>query len=132
MTNLKFNCEKYLNKCKAKCCCSAPLERDLYEKHKDKALKPYTELDYKGIDPETGEEVDLVIMTTEDGSCCFLDESLKCIIHDDKPIVCQKFGNESHPMLVCPYQDKDGRERSRQERRQRERSLHGTIKKINR
>ena len=61
-----------------------------------------------------------VIAETENNQCPFLDNCV-CSIYDERPEVCRKFGDETHPNLICPFQDKDGRIRSRQERRKIER-----------
>ena len=47
----------------------------------------------------------------------------KCKIYNERPEVCKRFGDESHPALCCPYQDKNGRVRSRAERRYTERQI---------
>lgn len=48
---------------------------------------------------------DSVIPLTEDCTCPFLDKDYKCVIYKHRPEVCQKFGDESHPLLVCPYKN---------------------------
>ncbi len=55
--------------------------------------------------------------TTKTHRCPFLTYDLKCNIYENRPFVCREFGKESHERLKCSFQDKDGRERSRQERR---------------
>ena len=59
-----------------------------------------------GIDPLNGSH-----------RCPFLTYDLKCNIYADRPFVCREFGSESHLMMKCCFQDKDGRVRSRQETR---------------
>ena len=62
-----------------------------------------------------------IIPITEDAKCTFLKDDFTCNIYDDQPKVCKKFGDETHLMMTCVYQDKNGRIRSRQERRTLER-----------
>jgi len=64
---------------------------------------------------------DKVILETKDMMCPYLSKEYKCTIYNERPEVCRLFGNETHPLLVCPYQDKNGKIRSRQERRNIER-----------
>jgi Fe-S-cluster containining protein len=72
---------------------------------------------FEGNDPLEKRKVLMVIPLTEDGYCPFLNKDLTCNIYEDRPSVCQKYGTERHSTLRCPYQDKNGRTRSRQETR---------------
>ena len=102
-----MDCSKCLDKCKAECCSVVPFEKDRF--YRNKRVREILELtEFDGI----------VIPTTKDGKCPFLGHDLQCTIYDDRPDVCRKFGDESHILMTCAYQDKDGRVRSRQERRQ--------------
>jgi Fe-S-cluster containining protein len=71
----------------------------------------------EGYDPIEQKEVELVMPFTKDGYCPFLNKDYTCNIYDDRPAVCQRYGSEERSCLRCPYQDKDGRTRSRQESR---------------
>jgi len=109
-----MDCSKCLHQCKAMCCGVVPISKDIFAKNKDKLNKNRPII----------EEIDLgdsLIPLTKTGTCPFLTDDYKCGIYNDRPEVCRKFGDETHPMLICPYQSKDGRVRSRQERRQLER-----------
>ena len=60
---------------------------------------------------------------TGSGVCPFLGLDDRCSVYDDRPDICRVFGDESSSVASCAYQDKDGRARSRQERRAVERDL---------
>jgi Fe-S-cluster containining protein len=110
----KFDCFKCHHKCKAACCGVSPIEKEIYQRNLDKRLRPVI----KESDMEP-----CVIPMTEDSKCTFLKENFTCNIYDDRPTLCKKFGDETHAMMTCLFQDKNGRERSRQERRSLERKL---------
>lgn len=113
-----FQCSKFHEKCKAFCCKNAPIEKEIYERNQHKSVRQVKKiLEFIGIDRESNEKQTLVLPYTTDSYCTFLNEDLSCNIYDDRPHVCKKYGTESSKCLRCPYQDKDGRTRSRQERR---------------
>lgn len=114
-----MNCEKCIEKCKAACCGISPFKREFVKKNPPKR-KVITETDL-------GNEVAL---ETEGWVCAYLGDDYRCTVYDKRPEVCKLFGSEKHPALVCPYQDKDGRIRSRQERRNIERSENKMVEKI--
>lgn len=118
---MSFDCKKMHPKCKAQCCGVVPMPKELYEKHKDKINRvPNEILNHEGN----------VIPITADAYCPFLSDDLQCNIYDDRPEICRKFGDETHPMLFCPHLDKNGNERSRQSRRQVERSSSKYMSKL--
>lgn len=55
-----------------------------------------------------------VIPVTDSGYCPFLKEDLKCAIYEDRPDLCKKFGDESHPAMCCPMQDNNGNPRDKE------------------
>lgn len=105
----KFECKKYHCKCKAECCGIVPIPRTLWQK-KQHAIQRHPKEVMSGIATNkiTGQRENIVIPLTEDNYCPFLKKDLSCAIYDERPEVCRKFGDESHPMLCCPMQDKDG------------------------
>jgi Fe-S-cluster containining protein len=107
-----MNCQKCLAKCKAGCCGVIPFDRAFLKRH-----KPVREV-LKEID--TGE---FVILETEDMACPFLQADYACAVYADRPDVCRLYGNETQINLTCQWLDKNGRERSRPERRQVERKI---------
>lgn len=116
-----FDCKKMHPKCKASCCGTVPIPNETWEKHKDKAIRPIEEvLEYE----------DCVIPVTTCRYCTFLDLDYSCSIYEDRPPVCGKYGDETHPMLVCPYLDKNGKERSRQAQRHEMRKINKEVNKL--
>ena len=116
-----FDCKKMHPKCKAHCCGIVPIPKDVYSRNFHKIVRPPHDF------VDAGESI---IPLTSDAYCPFLTEGLDCNIYDDRPDVCRKFGNESHPMLFCPHLDKNGKERSRQNRRQVERQTEKYMSKL--
>lgn len=57
-----------------------------------------------------------VLLVTDQTTCVFLQADLKCAIYEDRPEVCEKFGNEEHLNLTCRFQRKNGEPRSYFER----------------
>jgi len=103
----KFNCSKLHKKCDAKCCGCFPMEEMLYRAHEDKRIAPViNEVPFAG---------GLIMPVTHDQKCCFLDVDYKCAIHEFRPEICRVYGDESDIMMTCSFQDKDGRNRSKQE-----------------
>lgn len=125
-----FNCQNCLSKCKAVCCGPVPLEVNLVEKNRHKLVRPIIEEKFfegpvmeenSFSDLKNVKTAEMVLMTSEGNYCPFLTEDYKCNIYEDRPFVCKEFGKETHPLMRCSFQDKDGRVRSRQETRSIER-----------
>ncbi len=116
-----FDCKKIHPKCKARCCGIVPIPKELYEQHKDKMNR----IPLRIIEHENN-----VIPITSDAYCPFLNDDLSCNIYEDRPEICRKFGDETHPMLCCPYLNKDGKERCRQSRRQIEINVSKNLSKL--
>jgi Fe-S-cluster containining protein len=97
----KFSCFKCHSRCKAQCCGPTPISRRVWNKHQDKIqTEPYEILEI--------DQTDDIVPVTVELKCVFLKEDYTCAIYEDRPDVCKKFGNETHPLLVCPFQDKNG------------------------
>jgi Fe-S-cluster containining protein len=127
-----FDCDKLKHKCKAICCAPFPMEKELWERLKHKAIRKVLEMqefmspvatDKAFRDPETPRNALHIFTITEVDPevkamrCPFLTHDLKCNIYEDRPYICRKFGDESYIQMKCSYQAKDGRVRSRQETR---------------
>jgi len=116
-----LNCQKFLSKCKACCCGPVPFPKgtDL-----SKAVRPIKEQ----IEMADG----MMIFITDNLYCPFLSETLECVIYDSRPEVCRLYGNETHPCLVCVYQNKDGNKRSRPETREilKQHNLHSMFERF--
>lgn len=102
-----MNCSNCIKSCEAKCCGVVPLPDSVWEKH-----TPVREV-IKKFDMGNGYTVGM----TKDAYCPFLSKDFRCTIYEDRPEVCKKFGDETEILMTCSYQAKDGRIRSRQERR---------------
>ena len=116
-----FDCKKMHPKCKAGCCGVVPIPKEIYAKNQDKIVRSLHDL---------SSHKDCVIPITSEGYCVFLNPDLSCNIYEDRPDICRKFGDESHPMLFCPVLDKNGKERCRQNRRAVERQTSSYISKL--
>lgn len=98
-----------------KCCGVVPFSLAHFARVKDRAVTPSYKVDWNR-DRRTGALY--AFPAADDGRCPFLDRSTKrCVIHDDKPDLCRKFGLSEHPLLSCPWIAPDGRHRSRQDTR---------------
>jgi Fe-S-cluster containining protein len=94
------------------------MEKEIYDAHQDKIIrKPVDFYHTRGPHPVTSIIVDIVMPITEDGYCPFLNKDLTCNIYETRPLVCRKYGDETHPCLKCPMQDSEGKVRSRQQKR---------------
>ena len=115
---MPFDCESHHSKCKALCCKTAPIEKEIFERNQDSVTRPILDkIEFSGVDSLSGQRVGLVLPFTQDSYCPFLTQDLKCNIYDDRPKVCRVYGSEERACLMCPFQDKEGRSRSRQESR---------------
>lgn len=98
--------------CKSICCGVVPFEVELFNKYAYRSSNhKWTEL--KLAEDKKGTK--FVIAPTKDLSCIFKNDQGGCDIYDERPEVCRKFGGESHPLLRCPYIDKNGKLRSKKE-----------------
>lgn len=119
-----FDCFRIHHKCKAECCSDfVPIPKEIYARNQNKIIN-------KSL-IALSDENNHIIASTENGKCIFLNKDFTCNIYDDRPPICAKFGDETHPMLCCSYQGKDGHIRSRQEKRKIERENTKWIEKFN-
>jgi Fe-S-cluster containining protein len=145
------------HKCKAECCSVCPIPKDIWDRNQDKIVRQPTEIIDLGMMPDPYECQKLqhlpldnsqykeksilfspddfvnkhfIQPITKDMMCPFLNADYTCNIYDDRPGVCRDFGNETHPDLTCSYQDKDGKERSRQESRKLKRECQRRTEKL--
>lgn len=121
-----FDCKNCMERCRASCCGYVPIPIETYKKYPPLVYSDIQE--FEGNDELTGRTGGFVIVT-QNNHCAYLIDNL-CTIYEHRPEVCRKFGDESHPNLFCPYQDKDGRPRSRQERRSHERTTADALAKL--
>ena len=96
-----FDCEKVKETCKYGCCWLHFFPKDLWIEKKDKAIEVTTVSDF-------GTEI---LVLTETMRCPFFKEGT-CLIYEDRPPICEKFGSKEMP---CPWQDYRGRIRPKDE-----------------
>lgn len=117
---MPLNCENCIKRCRANCCRGpVPFTREFVESHTPvRPILLMRQLDEKHIavladdntlPKKTKNQINAV--------CPFLGLDDRCSVYDDRPPVCRRYGDESVMFMTCSYQDKDGRVRSRQERR---------------
>ncbi len=110
-----MNCEPFLPKCKAECCGPCPIPVALFEANRHRVARaPAHEVLDEGGNTHA---------IDAHGMCVFRQDDFHCAIYQDRPEVCRLFGTGCHPLMVCPWQAPDGRERYRAERRQVERMV---------
>ncbi len=84
------------------------LNSNLITKHKS-----LIQVEYTGVQVDD----EAVFASTEDLHCISLDrDTRECLIYKERPDLCRKFGDESHPMLCCPWLTKEGVRRRRVDR----------------
>jgi len=97
----KFDCRKVKDKCKADCCgCMTPVSKDVYEKNKH-LIKEKIE---KELTFDVNENE--IMLLTKSGKCCFLNTDNDCMIYEERPDVCRRYGTDFY--LPCPYIDRKG------------------------
>jgi Fe-S-cluster containining protein len=125
-----MDCKKCHEQCKAACCTVFFIPKEIFDRNLDKIVTQPEKIDvvedvFLIEDLVEGREKPRprlhIVAHTEDLKCCFLNKDLSCNIYEDRPYVCRKFGDESNITMTCSFQAKDGRIRSRQERRKLER-----------
>ena len=108
-----MDCKSCIDKCHSGCCGVIPFDRKFVKKHKP--LRP--------VIKELEIDKDTVVLETPGFICPYLNEDFSCSVYEDRPEVCRLYGNETQINLTCQYMDKDGRIRSRQERRMVEQKI---------
>jgi len=102
---MTFDCSKVVpGKCKADCCGPVPIEKEFYQKHF--YLK---QRDIIGEREFNADGQDFIIPETKDLTCIFLNKDYKCMIYNDRPFVCKKFGDGTHKCMTCPYIKPNGK-----------------------
>lgn len=99
---MSFNCALVVPKlCKGDCCGIVPIPKQTWVKHRGKIQRPVL-----GVIKFAG---DTVIPETKDAVCPFLDSNYQCVIYNERPEVCAKFGDGTHPCLCCPFLTPEGK-----------------------
>ncbi|WP_353851361.1 YkgJ family cysteine cluster protein [Muribaculum sp.] len=95
-------CRTY--KCKVACCYNIALPVGLLEQFADKVVNKVIATSPMPCNPEFPTSV--AVETSDriaDNKCPFLRADYKCNIYEHRPLICRKFGDCSHPMLICRY-----------------------------
>lgn len=98
------NCKDFHHLCKAACCGVVPIPEETWKNYGYKAQRNFSKL----IPFADGQ----MIPVTKDNICPFLSKDLKCAIYDQRPEVCQLYGNATELLLTCALQNPDGSARS--------------------
>ena len=110
-----MNCEPLLHKCRSECCGPCPIREEVYHRNRNRvAHEPAQEF------VDGGRYVHAIDST---GMCVFRGDDFRCAIYDQRPRVCREFGRGHHPLLLCPWQTPDGRERSKGSRKRLRRRM---------
>ncbi len=105
----KCTCSNFVpNQCKAYCCGPVPIPKDVYFKNKHKC--------FREVKNEIWVDQEMILPDTQQQYCTFLGPNYRCLIYNDRPEPCQKFGNSDSPLLQCPFMDKNGKRRTQEER----------------
>jgi len=108
---MSFDCSKVVpKKCDALCCHNVPIDKKIWEKHKNKVVtKEFVLMTVRD---------DHVIPVTEDLRCPFnnVKDNYSCVIYEDRPPVCENFGGGGHRALHCPYLKPSGNKRGKKKR----------------
>ena len=117
-----MNCLKLLPKCKGECCGPCPIPKDMFERNAHKIQRE--------IDRRFDDDQGFVHAVDPDGRCVFLGFDFRCVTYGDRPDVCERFGDESNPLMVCRWQAADGRIRQRPERRRLSREIGKNVEQV--
>jgi Fe-S-cluster containining protein len=114
---------KCLSNC-GHCCGPVPIQREVYENNKQKC-KPH----------KTIGESDVIFAFNETTMrCAFLAEDASCMIYDQRPEVCRKYGDSEEAKinegLMCPYLRTDGTNRNRSEKRELMKNIDRMEKRV--
>lgn len=104
-----MNCNSHIKRCKAACCGIVPIP-EIY-------LRLYKNKIYDKVFTIKKLEKNMIIAETLNLKCIFLNKKNQCSIYDNRPEVCKMFGNESHILLTCLFQDKNGISRNKKDKK---------------
>jgi hypothetical protein len=95
------------------CCGIMIFQKEFIEKFKDKM---------QGKPERTIEQGNSITYIYQDCRCPFLDRiNLKCVIYEDRPMICRIYGTGKDPRILCPYFKPNGNPWSEAKRKQLER-----------
>lgn len=92
------------HKCKAACCYNIVLPIGILEQLADKIVNKVITTVPMPYNPEfPPSEMAETSRNPADNKCPFLRTDYKCNIYEHRPLICRKFGDGGHPMLICRY-----------------------------
>lgn len=95
-------CKTY--KCHARCCYNIVLPIGMLEQFADKIVNKVIATSPMPYNPEfPPSEMVETSDNPANNKCPFLRADYKCNIYEHRPLICRKFGEGGHPMLVCKY-----------------------------
>jgi Fe-S-cluster containining protein len=94
------------------CCEYFPMDPEFIESHRSFFKKPVKEEFF--VHTPVGKKM-IVATATSDRACVFLSEDNTCAVYEDRPDICQTFGQEWWGPMMCPNVAPDGRLRSSEE-----------------
>lgn len=97
-----MKCRTY--KCHAACCYNIVLPIGMLEQYADKIVNKVVATSPMPYNPEfPPSEMVGTSDNPPDNKCPFLRPDYKCNIYEHRPLICRKFGEGGHTMLVCQY-----------------------------
>lgn len=93
------------HKCHAACCYNATLPVGFIDRFAKKIVNPVISQLKLPLSDNVPERSELVYTSfvCDDNKCPFLRADCKCNIYEHRPLICRKFGEGGHPMLICRY-----------------------------
>lgn len=118
--------------CQGDCCYYVPLPHDLWEKYKHMAQVESVVVNWENGEINFREEPSrLIIPLTEDMRCPFLNRTnFKCMIYENRPMVCKLFGTSEEKGFACFFMKPNGKLRNKKERKKRQKENEEQLNKI--
>jgi Fe-S-cluster containining protein len=131
---MSFDCSKCVPKiCHGDCCLYVPLPKELWEKFKHLAQQE-TQLftwDDGTISFNNSVFGENVLPLTENMMCPFMDtKTFKCVIYEDRPLICRAFGISTEKGLQCYFMKPSGILRGKKDRAKREKENQDNLNRI--
>lgn len=92
-----MNCK--LSKCKAECCYNVPMPKGYEIRFHNLIANPIKST----TDLGEGMVIHFTDIDLNNNKCPFLNAQFRCNIYEERPEICRKFGDGSHPYLTCIY-----------------------------
>jgi hypothetical protein len=114
---MTFDCQLAFEKglCNADCCGPVPIPKELWEKVKAEAKKPFKLLEIKGE----------VVPEPIEGLTCIFLQNKRCTIYNDRPEICRDYG--INQWLPCPFLKANGHLRSFANHKRTQRQINHSV-----